>query len=695
MTIVDWTTVGALLDRLIPADEFPSASQAGLVDDVAADAVGEQAETWAAVLGPGFVALDREVAQRGLGPFADLEPAEQDAVIADLDGGRPVADWPVDPAAFVQTLVRLVAEKYYGGRGAPGWAMVGYHPGPRRSSGLTGPGRPRLATKRLAQARDGYDAIVVGAGAGGGVAASVLTAAGWRVLVLERGEDLGYEQIGNDHLRNYRLARYGHNAPPYLEDGVRVIVDADGTERVEPPWGSDYGALPYVVGGGTRLYQGMAWRLTPKDFHLATTHGVPEGSSLADWPLDYDELEPYYTRVEQELGVCGDGSAHRNQGHRSADYPMPPLPDNTEAQVLRRGAEQLGLTTGPVPMLINSVPRHGRGRCVQCGECVGFACPTDAKNGPYNTVLPDAVTAGCDLVTGARVLEVVTDERGRVSGVRAVDQRSGELRTLQARHVVVAAAAIETARLLLASRSSHHPNGLGNHSDQVGRHLQGHIYVGGFGLFDQPVIDGPGPNVRVATCDYVNNLPGTVGAGVLANEIVKLPILHWNWALPPDAPRWGLAGKHAMRDLYRRTSHVFGPVQEIPMPDMRVTLDPKHTDRHGVPVARLSGRQHPETIRVGDAQREKALEWLRAAGALRVWPSAPIKDGVTGGQHQAGTARMGADPATSVTDPFGRVHGHDNLWVMDGSVHVTNGGFNPVLSILALAYRSAEHLAAQ
>ncbi len=217
--------------------------------------------------------------------------------------------------------------------------MVGYQPGPRRSSGLLGPQPPRLPTGRLADAAETTTLIVVGAGAGGGVAASVLTAAGYRVLVLDRGDVLGYEQIGNDHLRNYRLCRYGHNAPPYLEDGVRVIVDSDGTERVEPPWGSDYGALPYVVGGGTRLYQGMAWRLTPQDFHLASTHGVPEGSSLADWPLDYDELEPYYTRVEQEIGVSGDGSAHRNQGHRSADYPMPPLPDNTEAQVLRRGAE--------------------------------------------------------------------------------------------------------------------------------------------------------------------------------------------------------------------------------------------------------------------------------------------------------------------------------------------------------------------
>jgi choline dehydrogenase-like flavoprotein len=260
---------------------------------------------------------------------------------------------------------------------------------------------------------------------------------------------------------------------------------------------------------------------------------------------------------------------------------------------------------------------------------------------------------------------------------------------------VVASAAIETARLLLASRSDHHPGGLGNHSDQVGRNLQGHIYVGGFGRFDDPVIDGPGPNVRIATCDYVNAIPGVIGGGVLANEIVKLPILHWYWALPPGAPRWGQAGKDTMRDLYSRTSHVFGPIQEVPMPGVRVTLDPERTDRHRIPVARISGRQHPETIRAAEAQREKAIEWLVASGARETWSAGQVSWGATGGQHQAGTARMGADPATSVTDPYGRVHGHDNLWVMDGSVHVTNGGFNPVLTILALAYRNAAHLATQ
>jgi choline dehydrogenase-like flavoprotein len=141
---------------------------------------------------------------------------------------------------------------------------------------------------------------------------------------------------------------------------------------------------------------------------------------------------------------------------------MPPLPGNTEAQVLRRGAEQLGLATGPVPMLINSVPRAGRGRCAQCGECVGFACPTDAKNGSFNTVLPEAVAAGCDLITGARVIEVSTDVSGHVTGVLAVDEMTGARRSIAAGHVVVAAVAVETARLLLSSRSERHSNGLGS-----------------------------------------------------------------------------------------------------------------------------------------------------------------------------------------------------------------------------------------
>ena len=179
---------------------------------------------------------------------------------------------------------------------------------------------------------------------------------------------------------------------------------------------------------------------------------------------------------------------------------------------------------------------------------------------------------------------------------------------------------------------------------------------------------------------------------MLANEFIKLPIIFWKGALPPDVPRWGEANKQWMRENFARTLHIMGPVQDIPHPDSRVTVNPSVRDRFGLPVAQVSGTTHPETVKTARFMWERAVEWLQVSGATRVWGDPPPL-GLSGGQHQAGTCRMGNDPATSVTDSYGRVHAHDNLFVMDGSLHVTNGGFNPVLTIMALAFRCSDHLA--
>jgi choline dehydrogenase-like flavoprotein len=549
----------------------------------------------------------------------------------------------------------------------------------------------------LALADSSYDVVIVGAGAGGGVAARVLSDAGARVLLLERGRFLSYANVGREHLAHHRFPVYGHNTGPEDPTEPRVVARAGEGERVvKPPFAIEWQNNAMTVGGGTRVYQGMAWRFQPDDFRMASRYGVPEGSSLADWPLTYDDLEPYYTRAEWELGVCGDGRAHRMQGHRSAAYPMRPLPDNLEAAVLRNGAGALGLTTGPVPMLLNSEPRDGRADCVRCGECVGFACPTDAKNGTHNTVIPLAIATGsCTLTTRARAERVLVDGAGRATGVAVVDLVSGARREISAGAVVLSAGAIETARLLLASATDAHPSGLGNRTGHVGRHLQGHLYVGAFGLFDEPVQDCYGPGVSIATADFTHDIGGAgIGGGVLANECVKVPALFWQWALAPGTPRWGRAGKRAVLEAYLRTSHIFGPIQEVPSPECRVTLAHGVRDGQGNTVVRLAGELHPESVRAGRALQLRAQRWMHASGATRVWSDPdPVPSRLTGGQHQAGTARMGQDPASSVTDPYGRVHGHPGLCVMDGSLHVTNGGVNPVLTILALAYRCADELA--
>jgi choline dehydrogenase-like flavoprotein len=468
-------------------------------------------------------------------------------------------------------------------------------------------------------------------------------------------------------------------------------VDLDGQARVVQPHESSYQNNAAVVGGGTRVYGGMAWRFLPQDFRMASLYGVPAGSSLADWPITYDDLAPYYERAEWEVGVAGDGEACARHWPRRKGYPMPPLPVSPQGAALRAGAARLGWDTFPIPALINTVPYGGRPACVHCQYCIGVPCPVDAKNGTHNTLIARALASGCcELVTQAVVEHLDTDAAGHVVGVSYWDS-AGRRQSVRAEAVVCAAGAIETARLLLNSASARHPHGLGNAHDRVGRHLQGHTYPMAIGLMPAPVYDGLGPGMSTGTVQFNHGNAGVVGGGLMTDDIIELPIRFWHDYLPPELPRWGLANKRFMRENFTRVMRVTSPVHEIPSPDARVTLDPAVRDRWGLRVARLSGALHTQTLHTAAFMLERAQEWLEAAGAVRVWGRRPRLK-LSAGQHQAGTCRMGDDPRTSVTDAWGRVHGHDNLIITDASLHVTNGGFNPVLTIMALAFRGADHL---
>lgn len=540
-----------------------------------------------------------------------------------------------------------------------------------------------------------YDVIIIGTGAAGGIVASVLAESGKHVLLLERGPSLSFSDVGRDHLRNQRLSLYGHNAGPELEGNPRVFVDPQGEARIVKPHELDYHNNAACVGGGTRVYGAQAWRFHPDDFRMASRYGVPEGSSLADWPISYQDLEPFYDRAEWDLGVAGDGEAIHDKVPRRRGYPLPAVSPSPQTAALKQGAQKLGWVTSPVPLLINTVPYGGRGACVACKYCVGFACPTDAKNGAHNTVIPRAVTTGlCELLTGAIAEQIEVDGRGKVNGVSYFAQTLGQMQKQSARAkvVVVSAGAVESARLLLNSASSHHPLGLGNEHDQVGRNLQGHLYPRAYGVMPDKIFNGLGPGVTVATTEFNHGNEGVIGGGMLADDFIKSPIDFWYDSLPPDLPRWGVANKRFMRENYTRVLHVRGPVQDIPNPEGRVTVEPAVRDKWGIPVARLSGTTHPATITAAEFMRERGVEWLRASGCDKTWSTRPELM-LSGRQHQAGTCRMGRDNRVSVTDEWGRVHNHDNLFVVDGSLHVTNGGFNPVLTIMALAFRSAEHIA--
>jgi choline dehydrogenase-like flavoprotein len=312
-------------------------------------------------------------------------------------------------------------------------------------------------------------------------------------------------------------------------------------------------------------------------------------------------------------------------------------------------------------------------------------------------VLTRALASGnCTVLTGTTAERIVTDGAGRVTGVALVGGDGTWRRTVSAADVIVAAGAAESARLLLNSASDREPNGLGNNADQVGRHLQAHLYGGAIGVFEEDAQDLLGPGVSIGSADYRHGNPGVIGGGILANEFVTTPSNTYDYLASAGLiPAWGAGSKAGMVRLAKRLVRVQGPIHEVTMAESRVRIDPSVTDRYGIPVARLSGGLHPEDVRARDFLARRAAEWLEASGATNVRISSrSIPVGPSSGQHQAGTCRMGTDPATSVVDPLGRVWGHDNLRVADGSVHVTNGGVNPVLTIFANAFRIGEKMLA-
>ena len=529
------------------------------------------------------------------------------------------------------------------------------------------------------------NAVVIGSGAGGGIVAKQLARAGLSVVLLERGRWHSPSEERKDDLHNQRTIALGPAYGPDVPKSPRVLVNAQGGEQVVYADSWSYQNNAACVGGGTVSYGAMAWRFMEQDFRMKSLYGVPEGSTLDDWPITYVELEPCYDQAEYELGVAGDVSDDPFKAPRRRPLPMPPLPDDRETQIMKPAAQRLGWHPFYLPMLRNTVPYNGRPPCMRCRWCCGFACECDAKTGTHNTVIPQALATGlCELRTGCIVREIQLDGRGRGRGVEYFDaQNRRQLQTADL--IVVAGGAIESARLLLNSKSQRFPNGLGNRFDWVGRNLQGHAYNGGLGLFERETYDDLGPGGQIAVCDFNHGNPGLAGGGMLATEFIRLPYQFLSWR-PGDVPRWGPAFKEFVRRYFRRSIVVIGPTQEIPRFESRVEVDPKVRDFWGIPVARLSGVDHPHNLELSQLATDKAEVWLKEAGATRVLRRQKTANSLSAGQHQAGTCRMGNDPQTSVVNKLGQLHDVPNVFVADASLHVTNGGFNPVLTIMALAY---------
>ncbi|MDR3260792.1 MAG: GMC family oxidoreductase [Tannerella sp.] len=533
------------------------------------------------------------------------------------------------------------------------------------------------------------NAIVVGAGAGGGAAAKELAVAGLSVIILERGKWPIYDDLAFDELGSQRVQVLHASYGPDWNGNPRVVKFPDGNKHVGR---IAEDGMANCVGAGTVSYGAMAWRFMPEDFRLKSTYGEVEGSSLDDWPISYDELEPYYTKAEWEVGVSGD-ETNPFMGPRSKPYPMPAFEQNREGRILSETCKRMGLHPFSIPMLRNSIAYNGRAACIRNHTCCGYACPVDAKNGSQNSVIPVAMKTGnCQVKTGCIAAEVTVDDRGRATGVKYFDENN-KLQTQTADIVVVACSAVETARLLLNSKSKLHPNGAGNNNDCVGRNLQSHAYVGASGFFDYDILDLTGPGATMAICDFNHHNEGIIGGGLLANEFFQMPYIFSR--SHPWGAKWGKEHKDFQRDSYRRIGRLMGPIQEIPMFDSRVTVDDEVKDFWGIPVAALSGHRNQLDVASGRFLAAQAEKIMKEAGAVRTWKWSPggVGNSPSCGSHQAGTCRMGNDPKTSVVNAHCQVHEIDNLFVAGGSTLVTNGGFNPVLTIMATSFRTGEYIA--
>ena len=526
------------------------------------------------------------------------------------------------------------------------------------------------------------DVCIIGAGASGAAAAKVLCEAGMNVVGLERGPWRTRETFGGDELAN--INRYNLWPDPLLNPRT-ARTSKSGKARVDL-----FCPVPQMVGGGTVHWQGWLPRFTPDDFRLHTIVGEVKGASLADWPISYEELEPYYSKVEWAFGVSGQAGANKFEGPRGQGYPCPPLPLSRYAEKFRNGCAALGWNSFPTPQAALSRSFNGRKPTVISAFAQQHGDPTGTRSSALNVFIPDAVETGrFDLRPDCYVRELMLDAQGTIKSA-IYEDAVGELIEQEAGLFILACGAVETARLMLLSKSGRFPNGLANTSDLVGRNVTFHEYSAAVGLFDDPIFAWAGGGyVSSSSFQFYNHDPnrGHVSGGHIACAGVGIP-LPINWRLP-DAPAWGTAAKQNDRDNFNHSMAVAMVLHDMPQHDNRVDLDDEVKDAWGVPVARVTLTPHDNDLKQGRFLIDRAGEILNAAGSKRV--QKVYADRVTGNcSHQHGTTRMGNDPTTSVLNRDCRAHDVDNLYIVDGSPFPTGTGANPTLTIMANAWRVAE-----
>jgi gluconate 2-dehydrogenase alpha chain len=556
------------------------------------------------------------------------------------------------------------------------------------------------------------DAIVVGLGASGGIIAEQLATSGVKVTALEKGPHFpeDYFRFKHDEIRYYTRG----SLVPHLSHNPITWRARDGEVAEILPWASGpLGTseplhLPPSIGtgGGTLHWGGACWRFRKADFHMRTSlverfgeDALPEGNTIVDWPLSYDDLEPYYDRVEWELGVSGQAGniggeavlgGNPFEPPRSRGFPMPPLRSAAANARFVAACERLGMHPFPQAAAIASVDYKNLKGCVYCGFCHGYPCHVNAKQTAHVTSVPAALATGnLEILPFARVIHVNREAGGnRVTGVSYVDAL-GKVHELTADIVVLACYALENTRLLLQS-------GI-NGNGEVGKHFMTHCFGWSTGIVPEYTNSFMGPLVGAHVVDdYTSELIPDNDDGVLwGSPITSFPgdtqPIEASRNMPPHVPQWGAEFKKWLADSYRRVFSLHTQTSSFPYQGGYCDLDPDVRDPYGAPALRMTHDWLPHDIRSLAYFSRVKRRIAEEMGITEFWeePSPPPYHLST---HEVGTHRMGWDPARSVVDPYGKSHECDGLYVVGGGQFPTLPSYNPTQTIQALAYLTADRI---
>jgi gluconate 2-dehydrogenase alpha chain len=554
------------------------------------------------------------------------------------------------------------------------------------------------------------DVVIVGVGAAGGILAAELGKAGMKVIGLERGprlETMDFE--AHDELRYFQRQDL---RPNIKRDPVTWRPNTNARAHPMPVLNNGYQA-----GGGTVHYGSLSWRMHEDDFRVHTKtverygkDAIPHDSSLVDWPVSYDELEPFYDKAEYELGVSGaagniggrkTGTGNPFEAPRRRGYPLPPLIVDQSGMLYEESAKKLGFHPFSSPRAIISQVYGGRPGCTYCGFCQSFGCHIGAKSSILVTKLPEAdATGNFKLLTGAMCHRVNSDNSGKVTGVSYYGPDHSD-NTIEADIVIVAPFIYDNTRLMLLSRTSKFPNGLANSSGHLGRHIMAHMMAGVFVTFEDRFVNNfMGPSAQKHTIDDFNadnfdhSKLGFIRGAQLSIGTPNLeggPISATTMPPPPGIPHWGAAYRDFLSRYYARHGAMVAQTENLPYPDQTIDLDPNVRDAWGLPAPRVTydWRRPNERARVAFVQ-DRLVDIGHAMNAPHVWKAPVSPAGAPGAHHEGGT-RMGGDPKDSVVNKYGQTWDHHNLFLVGSSTFPTMGaGFNPTLTIQALAYMTAD-----